>query len=153
MIRGYTVMYSYSWPAWHSLSRLYWWYFYQYPLECSICSRESVDFPISYYFINTIASSLNNAAITELNTASNVILFNVTGLLPGTTNELTIIWCQCLGEVIWLPRVNPAILWLWQQQLIQVHNIIDITVFRNESQYVLQQCWWCSRSWQKPPYM
>ena len=33
----------------------------------------------------------NNNSITQVNTTSNVVLYNVTGLLPGTTYELTVV--------------------------------------------------------------
>ena len=50
-----------------------------------------VEFPISHYLVNASSlHSVNSVATTELNTATNITSFNVTGLLPGTTYELGI---------------------------------------------------------------
>ena len=61
-------------------------------------SPSVVQFPVSYYLVN--ASSLNNVAIIEFNTTTNITSFNVTGLLPGTTYELTVMAVSQGGDVI-----------------------------------------------------
>ena len=43
---------------------------------------------ILYYIIN--AKKVNTGGITQVNTTNNATFFNVTGLLPGTSYELTV---------------------------------------------------------------
>ena len=58
-----------------------------------------VEFPISYYLVN--AQSLNSSVRVEVtNTTTNITTFNVTGLLPGTTYELTVVAVSQRGHVI-----------------------------------------------------
>ena len=57
-----------------------------------------VEFPISYYLIN--ASSLYSIMVVVANTTMNVKHFNLTGLLPGTTYELTVVAVSQGGNVI-----------------------------------------------------
>ena len=58
-----------------------------------------VEFPISYYLVN--AQSLNSSVrVVVTNTTTNITTFNVTGLLPGTTYELTVVAVSQGGHVI-----------------------------------------------------
>ena len=57
-----------------------------------------VEFPISYYLIN--ASSLYSIMVVVANTTMNVTHFNLTGLLPGTTYELTVVAVSQGGNVV-----------------------------------------------------
>ena len=68
-----------------------------------LCWKASVqsDSPISYYFIR--ACSVNSSAEIDkvtANTMSNETFFNVTGLLPGTTYELTVVAVSQGGDVV-----------------------------------------------------
>ena len=54
---------------------------------------------VSYYLIN--ASSLNGTGRNLVaNTSNNATIFNVTGLLPGTTYELTVVAVSQGGDVV-----------------------------------------------------
>ena len=60
-----------------------------------------VEFPISHYLVNASSlHSVNSVATTELNTATNITSFNVTGLLPGTTYVLTVVAVSQGGNVV-----------------------------------------------------
>ena len=58
--------------------------------------------PISYYLVK--ATNLNNTdgidAIVVTNTTNNATFFNVTGLLPGTTYELTVVAVSQGGDIV-----------------------------------------------------
>ena len=58
--------------------------------------------PISYYLIG--ARNLNSTGgmddVVVANTTANATLFNVTGLLPGTTYELTVVAVSQQGDVV-----------------------------------------------------
>ena len=60
------------------------------------------DSPISFYTIN--ARNLNSSegmdALVVTNTSTNATFFNVTGLLPGTTYELTVVAVSQGGDVV-----------------------------------------------------
>ena len=60
------------------------------------------NYPISFYTIN--ARSLNSSrgmdALVVTNTSTNATFFNVTGLLPGTTYELTVVAVSQGGDVV-----------------------------------------------------
>ena len=60
------------------------------------------DSPISFYTVN--AHNLNSSGgLDELvvtNTSTNATFFNVTGLLPGTTYELTVVAVSQGGDII-----------------------------------------------------
>ena len=57
---------------------------------------------ISYYLIS--AQNLNSTGrmdeVVVANTTTNVTFFNVTGLLPGTTYELTVVAVSQQGDVV-----------------------------------------------------
>ena len=60
------------------------------------------DSPISFYTIN--ACNLNSSGgmdeVVVTNTSTNATFFNVTGLLPGTTYELTVVAVSQGGDVV-----------------------------------------------------
>ena len=62
----------------------------------------SSDSPISFYTIN--ARNLNSSggmdALVVTNTSTNATFFNVTGLFPGTTYELTVAAVSRGGDVV-----------------------------------------------------
>ena len=69
----------------------------------TLCWEASVqsDSPISYYLIR--ACNVNSSAEIDMvttNTMSNKTFFNVTGLLPGTTYELTVVAVSQGGDVV-----------------------------------------------------
>ena len=92
-----------------------------------VCWEAPLNSSVSYYLIN--ASSLNYTGRDLVtNTSSNATFFNVTGLDPGTTYELTVVAVSQGGDVIASKLVN-----LWYAQLdLQVSatfNIYSVTVF------------------------
>ena len=60
------------------------------------------DSPISFYTINVRNpnSSGGMDALVVTNTSTNATFFNVTGLLPGTTYELTVVAVSQGGDVV-----------------------------------------------------
>ena len=60
------------------------------------------DSPISFYTIN--ARNLNSSGgmdeLVVTNTSTNATFFNVTGLLPGTTYELTVVAVSQGGDIV-----------------------------------------------------
>ena len=67
-----------------------------------------VGFPISYYLVT--ARSLNSSSrVLIANTSTNVTTFNVTGLLPGTTYELTVVAVSQGGEVFAESQVSDSL--------------------------------------------
>ena len=58
--------------------------------------------PISYYLVNT--TNLNNTggmnAFVVANTTNNTTFVNITGLLPGTTYELTVVAVSQGGDIV-----------------------------------------------------
>ena len=60
------------------------------------------DSPISFYTINArnLNSSGGNNELVVTNTSTNATFFNVTGLLPGTTYELTVVAVSQGGDVV-----------------------------------------------------
>ena len=64
-----------------------------------VCWEAPLNSSVSYYLIN--ASSLNDTGRDLVtNTSSNTTFFNVTGLDPGTTYELTVVAVSQGGDVI-----------------------------------------------------
>ena len=58
------------------------------------------DSPISYYVITATNLNDTTAEVLKRNTTTNSTFFNVTGLLPGTTYELTVAAVSQGGSVI-----------------------------------------------------
>ena len=50
-----------------------------------------IESPISYYEVIARATDNNNARLVNVSTTDNSTFFNVTGLLPGTTYNLTVV--------------------------------------------------------------
>ena len=66
------------------------------------------EFPISYYLIN--AQNLNSSVrMVATNTTTNITTFNVTGLLPGTTYELTVVAVSQKEHVIARSQPSDAV--------------------------------------------
>ena len=59
-----------------------------------------VESPISYYEVIARATDNNNAGLVNVSTTDNSTFFNVTGLLPGTTYNLTVVAVSQGGGVI-----------------------------------------------------
>ena len=58
------------------------------------------DSPISYYLITATNMNDTTAEVLTRNTSTNSTFYNVTGLLPGTTYELTVVAVSQGGNVV-----------------------------------------------------
>ena len=67
------------------------------------------DSPISYYLIN--AHNLNSTGgMVVANTTNNATFFNVTGLLPGTTYELTVVAVSQGGGIVAMSQASDPVI-------------------------------------------
>ena len=59
-------------------------------------------YPIMFYSISiwNLSSTDAMASVVVVNTATNDTFFNVTGLLPGTTYELTVVAVSQVGDIV-----------------------------------------------------
>ena len=92
-----------------------------------------VEFPISYYLIN--ASSLNSIMVVAANTITNATHFDVTGLLPGTTYELTVVAVSQGGNIIAKSEPSAS---LQVTTTVTGISILIICVPRYESSCIIQ---------------
>ena len=64
--------------------------------------QDNLNSPVSFYTVN--ARNLNSTGgmdeVVVRNTSTNATYFNVTGLLPGTTYELTVVAVSQGGEIV-----------------------------------------------------
>ena len=68
------------------------------------------EFPISYYVIYAYIQNSNNIADTIIvNTTMIVTFFNVTGLLPGTIYELTVVAVSHVSDIIARSQVSNTV--------------------------------------------
>ena len=76
----------------------------------TVCWTAPLNSFVSYYLINArnLNDTGNNFKLVA-NTSTNVTFYNVTGLLPGTTYELTVVAVSQGGDVIANSRAGESI--------------------------------------------